>query len=483
MRRLVLAALLTACASDRVGSAAAPIVQGTRTTGDPAVVAIVARRARCEDNRPTMFCTGTLIASRVVLAAAHCLDAFGPDGAYEVVFGPTVARESTFAVVRRARAHPGYDRATHADDLALYELVDDAPAAPVTAASSSDGLTVGANARVVGFGVTRNKAEPEGIKREGLTKITRVDALSFEAAPNPAMTCSGDSGGPVFVKRADGVEVLAGVTVKGDPACSTVAFNLRVDAYWSSFVAPFLDEVGKTSDPAPTIAPHEMCAKTCNESSVCPLRLPCMTDFGGASRCTVLSMGVGAIMGACTSDAQCGAGGQCARIKPNGPDDCACFRPCTPIESPDSGVDAGGDAAGTAPAPRYLAGGGGCATSHEPSSGAWLVVLAVAGLRFSRTRSARHPRACSRRRVRGGHSVLPRAAPPETVRLGGTECADRTGTRRPARPPSRLSTTTETPCDTCSCKREGGFEVRRRRSARSAWRRDCARRYVCAATS
>jgi len=374
MRAVVAALLFASCASDRVAMTSAPIVQGTRTTGDPATVAIIARRVRCADDSPTLFCTGTLIAPRVVLAAAHCLDAFGEDGAYEVVFGATLERDSRFALVRRAKAHPGYNRETHADDLALYELLEDAAVAPVVSAGSADGLTVGADARVVGFGVTRDKTEPEGIKREGLTKITKVDALSFEAAPNPSMSCSGDSGGPVFVKRTDGTEVLAGVTVKGDPGCRTVAFNLRVDAYWSSFIAPFLDDVGKTVDPAPTIASSEICDKSCTTTSECPLRLPCTGDISGVSRCTVLSMGVGAIGGACSDDAECGPGGQCARVRPNGPDDCACFRSCTPIERP----DAGSDMAAPTPEARYRAGGGGCTTSHAPSSGGFFAFVAAA---------------------------------------------------------------------------------------------------------
>ncbi|MGZ3456630.1 MAG: S1 family peptidase [Polyangiales bacterium] len=373
-RALLVVALTTACASsDRVERHASSVVKGTRTSGDPSVVAILARRARCVEPDPTLLCTGTLVAPKVVLTAAHCLEAFGEEGAYEVVFGPSLdAPDARFVWVRRAKSHPGYVADTHENDVAVMELDEAGPSPPVLSAQTPlDAIVVGATARVVGFGETRDSAEPVGFKRTGDTTISKVSEKDFEATPGPSMSCSGDSGGPVFVRGVDGVEELAGVTVKGDPACKTFAVALRVDAYWSSFVQPFVDEVAAAKpDPTPTIALDGICRESCGPASVCPLQMQCLPDDDGTPRCTTPSMGAGTIAGACTRDDQCGDGGQCARIAATGADACACFHPCHALVEPDAGVDA-------AASPTIHAAGGGCSIGRAPRVSLFAVLFAV----------------------------------------------------------------------------------------------------------
>ncbi|MFY0583072.1 trypsin-like serine protease [Cystobacter fuscus] len=70
------------------------MVGGTEAPGDEAVVALVARRVRCSGESLTLLCSGTLIAPDVVLTAAHCLDVFGPEGAYEVFLGARLLPET-----------------------------------------------------------------------------------------------------------------------------------------------------------------------------------------------------------------------------------------------------------------------------------------------------------------------------------------------------------------------------------------------------
>ena len=64
---------------------AAPVVDGTAAPADDAVVALIARRVRCTGEPLTLLCSGALVAPDVVLTAAHCLEVFGPEGAYEVL--------------------------------------------------------------------------------------------------------------------------------------------------------------------------------------------------------------------------------------------------------------------------------------------------------------------------------------------------------------------------------------------------------------
>jgi V8-like Glu-specific endopeptidase len=388
---LSLLALVTACTSDAIGTKSSPIRDGTRTTGDPAVVAIIARRARCAGEDPTLLCTGTLVAPKVVLTAAHCLDAFGEDGAYEVAFGASLAADGAkFVWVRRSKAHPGYVEDTHENDVALLELDEPAPTPPATTTVAT--LKVGARARIVGFGETRVDGEPPGIKRTGDTTIDSVSEKDFRASPLPSMSCAGDSGGPVFVTDDSGVETLAGITVRGDPACKSFAVNLRVDAYWPSFVQPFVDEVAASPEPAKsTVATDAICSKSCGASDVCPRQTTCLPDDDGSPRCTTPSLGVGAYDGACTTDDQCASGAVCAHV---GPDACACFRPCNAFADP----------AAASPSPVVVhAVGGGCAVGRSS------VNAFVGGLLFvcALVRRRRQARAVTTKALMRCSNVLP----------------------------------------------------------------------------
>ncbi len=88
---LVALAAAVACSPVDEQTVRAGLVGGTLDDADPAVVALTARRTRCADDAPMLLCTGTLIAPRVVLTAAHCLQVFGADGQYEVVFGSSAS--------------------------------------------------------------------------------------------------------------------------------------------------------------------------------------------------------------------------------------------------------------------------------------------------------------------------------------------------------------------------------------------------------
>jgi Trypsin len=315
------------------GTRADTVVSGTEAPDDVAVVALLARRARCTGEPLTLLCTGALIAPDVVLTAAHCLEIFGTDGAYEVFLGTTLLPEpepgGRFVRVARAVRHPGYDRTSHAYDAALLRLARPVGESPLPLPEPGRApLEPGLPARVVGFGDTKDASAPAGQRRQGSLRVTQVEAGAFRAGPAPAMSCVGDSGGPVLVRGVEGREVLVGVTASGDVACREEAFNVRVDALLEDFIHPFL---ATRLEPQGAVLPLEsLCTAACTSDAQCPAGLACESvSEGGAARCLQPALQEGDYGAGCSEDTQCGAGSVCARLEPEGEDACRCFTPCT----------------------------------------------------------------------------------------------------------------------------------------------------------
>lgn len=184
------------------------LTNGARDESDDGVAALA-----FEDG--TVFCTGTLIAPRFVLTAAHCV-AHEPS---QVVF----ARSSR--VVKNLTLHPEFDPRTLAHDVGIVEIESPADRSPIRC---GDVPAKNTTVRLVGYG--RAKATDSlsaGTKHWGEATIRDVllDDHLLELTPSPAMACSGDSGGPVFSG-----DRLIGVVSFGDEACGVVTFATSVAA-------------------------------------------------------------------------------------------------------------------------------------------------------------------------------------------------------------------------------------------------------------
>ncbi len=241
---LIPACVGSSSAPDAVGEAAAPIIGGTPTTGDPAVVLLVSYPL---DESALDTCTAALIAPTVLVTAAHCVDpsthgghAFGvftePDAS---TYADIAQLKPHLAAVKSVHVHPEYDTAPpFRADIAVVVLDQPLTAAPlpINRAALSPSL-VGGPARIVGYGQVQY-GKYNVIKHEASTVVASIGPVDTVIVGDlKHRSCIGDSGGPALVK-IDGVETIVGVDSYAETSgCLEPANYRRTDVYTA-----FLDQ-------------------------------------------------------------------------------------------------------------------------------------------------------------------------------------------------------------------------------------------------
>ena len=205
---LVAIALLSAAPAHAIVGGGAPSSDGVARS----VVTIVGSRGN--------FCTGSLIAPKIVLTAAHCVQ---PGAEYRIV--DNSSGQPVLQTVRNVAIHPGFrmeamlaHRATA--DVALLQL--ELPAkgkAPAVLGMPSIPIAVGDRFTVAGIGVTvRGDGKSGGTIRvaglvatgkPGTLQIRLVDPVG-QGTRDGLGACTGDSGAPVFEDKPSG-PVIVGV--------------------------------------------------------------------------------------------------------------------------------------------------------------------------------------------------------------------------------------------------------------------------------
>lgn len=204
---LIIAALLLAAPAHAIVGGGTPQADGVAR----AVVTIVGSRGN--------FCTGSLIAPKLVLTVAHCVQ---PGADYKIVDRGTDGQPQLLNV-RTVAIHPNFNmqamqahRATA--DVALLQLeipLKGKSAVPVGMPNIP--IQVGSRFVIAGIGVTvRGDGKSGGATRvaglvatgqPGTLQIRLVDPVT-NGVRDGIGACTGDSGGPVFEDKPNGAMLV-----------------------------------------------------------------------------------------------------------------------------------------------------------------------------------------------------------------------------------------------------------------------------------
>lgn len=298
--------------ADAIAEAEHEIVNGTPTDGEPATVYI------------DVGCSGTLVTSKVVLTACHCLQGVG--GTVDVFFGSSINGSGTWISSTDHDVFPG--NCIGNGDLAMIALAEAGPAQPIPINDRDLGQHIGEPVRVVGFGVTGENSGGSGLKRRGDTVLGDVENGVMYCDPTiESGTCYGDSGGPNFM-TFEGKEYVVGATSYGTQACgSGWDASARTDTHYA-WLMEFINDHDPADcgadgqcayecpapDPDCPCAPDGYCTDACPDVASDPDCAGCGQDGMCRADCPALDTDC------CTADGNCFDG--CGALDPDcGPDD------------------------------------------------------------------------------------------------------------------------------------------------------------------
>lgn len=221
-------------------SVAAPASAITNGTADgnahPNVGGLVADEAYSDGT--WIYCSGTLIAPKIFLTAAHCAG----DGTRVRVTFDTAYVDGDKVYSGTFEADPAYNQAqsdTH--DIAVVVLdkaVKGIAPAKLPAAGSLSNLPGSQKFVSVGYGAYEVTNEPGGhrylyddVRMKATGTLNAINPtwlrISMNASRDDGGTCYGDSGGPNFLGTTN---VIASTTITGDAVCRATNVTYRLDS-------------------------------------------------------------------------------------------------------------------------------------------------------------------------------------------------------------------------------------------------------------
>ncbi len=175
------------------------------------------------------LCTATLIHPKVITLAKHCLAGNGGSVAFTDALSGGIPR--TVSADHCISPPDGADFAV----CVLAQEIDDVPVIPVLFGCETDILKPGQEVALVGFGeIDAGTPNPNGHKRWVTANVDSIssDRKTITIGDPTHTTCFGDSGGPAFVKLADGTwRVFGALSGANPPACASPASYIFTPTY------------------------------------------------------------------------------------------------------------------------------------------------------------------------------------------------------------------------------------------------------------
>ncbi len=226
--------LLCACAPTGAGEAETrrdAVLMGIADTATDAVFMLDLRYS----NGRAAICSATLVSSKVLLTAAHCIDP-SREGAASLTVSATNKpdgsnlRTTDLIAVTQMASHPQYAGAG-TTDLAMLLLASAPVGVTAKALLRTPPLAFSEQSlRLVGYGRTSAAATDSATRRSAVVAISEATSneLKFGTAGMTGI-CSGDSGGPGLLTTG-GVERVAEIhSYVVSPECG-IGSDIRVDA-------------------------------------------------------------------------------------------------------------------------------------------------------------------------------------------------------------------------------------------------------------
>jgi len=158
-------------------------------------------------------CSGTVIAARGILTAAHCLTS--------AVASIKIFRGTGEELVTKSfERHPSYrDSDNTSFDAGVVLTSDDIGRTPMPLLLSRD-ARVGETVVIAGWGKDQNQIA--ATLRAGTTTITVVSSLTLqtEFSASFSATCQGDSGGPLLLQEGSGWALAGIISANTTLACT-----------------------------------------------------------------------------------------------------------------------------------------------------------------------------------------------------------------------------------------------------------------------